>query len=60
MPVQRLISPGALHRIHAGAVIAHLPSAILRLEAAGFRPEFVSADGTYLVRIPRNARLSRP
>ena len=51
---------GALHRIHAGAVIAHLPSAILRLEAAGFRPEFVSADGTYLVRIPRNARLSRP
>ena len=26
----------ALQRIHAGAVIAHLPSAIGRLEAAGF------------------------
>ena len=51
---------GALRRIHAGAVLAHLPSAILRLEAAGFRPEFSSPDGTYLVRTPRHARLSQP
>ncbi len=48
--------PGALRRIHAGAVIAHLPSAIQRLEVAGFRPEFTSGDATYLVRVPRGAR----
>jgi hypothetical protein len=50
--------PGALRRIHAGAVIVHLPSAIRRLEAAGFRPEFTSADATYLVRISRGRTLS--
>ena len=50
--------PGALRRIHAGAVIAHLPSAIQRLEVAGFRPEFTSGDATYLVRVPRARALS--
>ncbi len=35
-------------------------SAIRQLEAAGFRPEFSSPDGTYLVRVPRHARLSGP
>jgi hypothetical protein len=52
--------PGALRRIDAGAVIAHLPSAIQRLEAAGFRPQYTSADGTYLVRMPHKAKLSGP
>jgi hypothetical protein len=52
--------PGALRRINAGAVIAHLPSAIRRLEAAGFRPEFSSAEGTYLVRTPQRTRPSAP
>jgi hypothetical protein len=52
--------PAALRRIHAGAVITHVHTAIQDLEAAGFRPEFTSADGTYLVRIPRLARMSRP
>jgi len=47
--------PGALRRIHAGAVITHVPSAIRELEAAGFRPKFTTADGTYLVRVPRHA-----
>jgi hypothetical protein len=51
---------GALRRVHAGAVIVHLPSAIQRLEAVGFRPRFTSADGTYLVRSPHHVRLSRP
>jgi hypothetical protein len=51
--------PGALRRIHAGAVITHLHSAIQRLEAAGFRPEYTSADGTYLVRVPPDAKLNR-
>ncbi|MGA9635069.1 MAG: hypothetical protein WBQ41_07495, partial [Solirubrobacterales bacterium] len=50
----------ALRRTHAGAVIAHLPSAIQRLEAAGFRAEFSSAEGTYLVRVPHHAGVSRP
>jgi hypothetical protein len=50
----------ALRRTHAGAVIAHLPSAIQRLEAAGFRPEFTSPDGTYLVRVPHHPRPSSP
>jgi hypothetical protein len=36
-------------------VIAHLHSAIQRLEKAGFRPEYTSADGTYLVRVPQHA-----
>ena len=45
--------PGALRRIHAGAVITHVHSAIRELEAAGFRPEFISPQGTYLVREPR-------
>jgi hypothetical protein len=48
----------ALRRIHAGAVIAHLHSAIQRLEAAGFRPQFTSPEGTYLVRGPHPAKLS--
>ena len=52
--------PDALRRIHAGAVITHVHPAIAALEAAGFRPEFTSADGTYLVRIPRHSRLSGP
>lgn len=43
----------ALRRIHAGAVIAHVHTAIRRLEAAGFRPEYSSGDGTYLVRVPQ-------
>ena len=51
---------GALRRIHAGAVITHLPSAIRRLEAAGFRPRFRSPDGTYLVRSEHKNRLRRP
>jgi hypothetical protein len=51
--------PGALRRIDAGAVIAHLPSAIQRLEAAGFRPEYTSVDGTYLVRMPHDGKLNR-
>jgi hypothetical protein len=50
--------PAALRRIHAGAVIAHLPSAIQRLEAAGFRPVFTSPDGTYLVRVPHDGKLN--
>jgi hypothetical protein len=45
--------PGALRRIHAGAVITHVRTAIRELEAAGFRPEFSSPQGTYLVRVPR-------
>ncbi len=52
--------PGALRRINAGAVIVHLPSAIQRLEAAGFRPAFSSPEGTYMVRVPRHPRLSAP
>src|SRR6266545_3172124 len=49
---------GALRRIHAGAVITHVPSAIRRLEAAGFRPEYTSAQGTYLVRTHHQGALS--
>jgi hypothetical protein len=45
--------PGALKRIHAGAVITHVHTAIRQLEAAGFRPEFASPQGTYLVREPK-------
>jgi hypothetical protein len=41
---------GALRRIDAGAVIAHVHTAIRRLEAAGFRPVFSTPQGTYLVR----------
>jgi hypothetical protein len=52
--------PGALRRIHAGAVITHVNSAIRQLEGAGFRPEYSSADGTYLVRVPRHARQTGP
>ncbi len=48
--------PGALKRIHAGAVITHVHSAIRQLEGAGFRPEFTSAEGTYLVRQPKVRR----
>jgi hypothetical protein len=52
--------PGALRRIHAGAVITHVHTAIRQLEAAGFRAEFTSADGTYLVRVPKHPRVSGP
>ena len=51
---------GALQRTHAGAVITHVPSAIRQLEAAGFRAEFESTDGTYLVRVKPDKRLSGP
>jgi hypothetical protein len=40
----------ALHRLKAGAVIAHVQSAIRALEAAGFRPVYATPQGTYLVR----------
>jgi hypothetical protein len=43
---------GAVKRLQIGAVIAHVPPAIERLEAAGFVAEFSSPDGTYLVRKP--------
>jgi hypothetical protein len=43
----------ALRRIHAGAVIAHVPSAIHALQAAGFRVVYSTPQGTYLVRQPR-------
>src|SRR3954467_2461939 len=51
--------PGALRRIHAGAVIVHLHSAIQRLDRGGFQPEFPSPEGTYLVRVPK-AKLTGP
>jgi hypothetical protein len=41
---------GAVKRLQIGAVIAHVPAAIERLEAAGFVAEFSSSGGTYLVR----------
>ena len=41
---------GAVERLQIGAVIAHVPAAVERLEAIGFRPEFSSPGGTYLVR----------
>jgi len=41
---------GAVKRLQIGAVIAHVPAAITRLEAVGFEPEYSSPDGTYLVR----------
>jgi MFS family permease len=41
---------GAVNRLQIGAVIAHVPAAITRLESIGFRPEFTSPGGTYLVR----------
>jgi hypothetical protein len=50
----------ALKRIHAGAVIAHLPSAIQRLEDAGFQAKFSSTGGTYLVRMSPKKILSGP
>jgi hypothetical protein len=42
--------PTSVNRLGAGAVIAHIPEAIRRLEAHGFVAEFRSAEGTYLVR----------
>jgi hypothetical protein len=42
----------ALRRLKAGAVIAHVSSAIRALEAAGFQPVFSTPQGTYLVRAP--------
>jgi hypothetical protein len=44
----------ALRRIHAGAVIAHVPSAIRALQANGFRVVFSTPQGTYLVRTPKS------
>jgi hypothetical protein len=41
---------GAVNRLQIGAVIAHVPAAIARLEAIGFHHEFTSPGGTYLVR----------
>jgi hypothetical protein len=42
---------GAVKRLQIGAVIAHVPVAIRRLEQVGFRAEFRAGDGTtYLVR----------
>ena len=51
--------PGALRRIHAGR--GDHPRALR--DPAGWRrrasrPEFTSADGTYLVRVPQHAKLS--
>jgi hypothetical protein len=46
---------GAVRRLDIGAVIAHVPGAIRRLEAAGFRPEYSSPGGTYLVRPAKHA-----
>ena len=42
----------ALWRLKAGAVIAHVQSAIGALEAAGFQPVYSTPQGTYLVRAP--------
>jgi hypothetical protein len=44
---------GALRRLKAGAVIAHVQSAIGALEAAGFQPVYSTPQGTYLVRAPK-------
>jgi hypothetical protein len=49
---------GAVRRLQIGAVIAHVPTAIRRLEAAGFEPRFTAPDGTYLVRVPHKGKLS--
>jgi hypothetical protein len=43
----------ALRRLDAGAVIAHVPSAIRALQAAGFTPVYSTPQGTYLVRSPK-------
>ncbi len=51
---------GALRRIHAGAVITHVPAAIRQLEAAGFQAKYTTPDGTYLVRVRHRPRLSGP
>ena len=40
---------GALRRLDAGAVIAHVHSAIRALEAAGYKPVYSTPQGTYLV-----------
>lgn len=42
--------PESVNRLGAGAVIAHVPEAIRRLEAHGFVAEFRSPEGTYLVK----------
>jgi hypothetical protein len=41
---------GAVKRLQIGAVIAHVPAAIRRLEEAGFVPAYSTPQGTYLVR----------
>jgi hypothetical protein len=43
----------SLDRLKAGAVIAHVHSAIRALEAAGFKAVYSTPQGTYLVRTPR-------
>ena len=48
--------PASVDRLQAGAVIAHLPEAIDRLERHGFVAEFSSPEGTYLVRRSAPAR----
>jgi hypothetical protein len=42
--------PASVDRLQAGAVIAHVPSAIRLLEQHGFVAEFTTPEGTYLVR----------
>jgi hypothetical protein len=43
--------PGpVVRRLDVGAVIAHIPEAVERLEHDGFEAEFTGPDGTYLVR----------
>ena len=44
----------ALRRLHAGGVIAHVPSAIRALEAAGFVRVYSTPQGTYLIRASRH------
>jgi len=50
----------ALQRLKAGAVIAHVHSAIRALEAAGFRPVYSTQQGTYLVRFPERNPAGTP
>jgi hypothetical protein len=46
----------ALRRLKAGAVIAHVHSAIRALQQAGFKPVYSTPQGTYLVRSTIRAR----
>jgi MFS family permease len=42
--------PAAAERLQAGAVIAHVPQAIRKLEDDGYVAEFSAPEGTYLVK----------